>query len=345
MSKDGPYIHAWCSGPERAGAFIAALDDPADNGWRHEFNIESIDPPFARWSGLLSFDEIAAAMRAHFAPGSHVATCGCVKLTSGRALSFDLHCYNEGYTQKYAQTPLEAQPGVRDNLLPYFSAFAIGGPPRSVEIEAAIFTIRTQQDTEDLFLRICAPHTNAGVTTAICVDDLAWLAPIQACATYHSEAATVARDLALSWIRLHDHGQLEIAAGLSLADLREQMMGAPPDARVTVAKDTTLSREAILKAINAPPADLLEALAAAVVPDEEWRAVEPIALESIAATRAGVETYEATVTSRRHLHFIEQHAPYHVRRLPNGGVMLATHPYRTLWPLWQDALLLLGITA
>jgi hypothetical protein len=34
-----------------------------------------------------------------------------------------------------------------------------------------------------------------------------------------------------------------------------------------------------------------------------------------------------------------------VRRLPNGGVMLATHPYRTLWPLWADALFLLGITS
>jgi hypothetical protein len=25
-------------------------------------------------------------------------------------------------------------------------------------------------------------------------------------------------------------------------------------------------------------------------------------------------------------------------------VLLATHPYRTLWPLWADALFLLGIT-
>jgi hypothetical protein len=43
------------------------------------------------------------------------------------------------------------------------------------------------------------------------------------------------------------------------------------------------------------------------------------------------------------LAFIERHAPNHVQRLPNGGVVLATHPYRTLWPLWADALFLLGI--
>jgi hypothetical protein len=34
-----------------------------------------------------------------------------------------------------------------------------------------------------------------------------------------------------------------------------------------------------------------------------------------------------------------------MRRLPNGGVLLATHPDRILWPLWADALFLLGITS
>jgi len=29
----------------------------------------------------------------------------------------------------------------------------------------------------------------------------------------------------------------------------------------------------------------------------------------------------------------------------SSGVLLATHPYRTLWPLWADALFLLGITS
>ncbi|NUQ78543.1 MAG: hypothetical protein HUU21_33865 [Polyangiaceae bacterium] len=88
---------------------------------------------------------------------------------------------------------------------------------------------------------------------------------------------------------------------------------------------------------------VLEALEAAAVPDDEWRAVEPLALEHLAAIEQGASVVEVDVTSKKHRHFIEQHAPYHVRRLPNGGVMLATHPYRTLWPLWADALDLLGI--
>ena len=80
------------------------------------------------------------------------------------------------------------------------------------------------------------------------------------------------------------------------------------------------------------------------MPDDEWRAVEPRAREAIQATKDGAPTHEVDVTTRKHVQFIERHAPYHVRRLPKGGVLLATHPYRTLWQLYADALFLLGIT-
>jgi hypothetical protein len=104
-----------------------------------------------------------------------------------------------------------------------------------------------------------------------------------------------------------------------------------------------LTREQVLKVIETPPATLLEALEAAAVPDDEWRSAEPLALAALAAKKEGAPTVEVEVTSDRHRRFIERHAPYHVRRLPHGGVLLATHPYRTLWQLWADALLLLGI--
>ncbi|WP_437675169.1 hypothetical protein [Sorangium sp. So ce131] len=100
-----------------------------------------------------------------------------------------------------------------------------------------------------------------------------------------------------------------------------------------------------------PPDLLLEALEASALPDAAWRAVEPRARELIhevideAETREGEPSYEVTVATGRHVRFIERHSPYHVRRLPNGGLLLATHPFRTLWPLWADALFLLGMTS
>jgi len=80
------------------------------------------------------------------------------------------------------------------------------------------------------------------------------------------------------------------------------------------------------------------------VPGDEWRVASAQALELIKAQKQRAPTSTTKVATGKHTRFIEQHAPYHVRRLPNGGVMLATHPYRTLWPLWQDALALLDIT-
>lgn len=59
--------------------------------------------------------------------------------------------------------------------------------------------------------------------------------------------------------------------------------------------------------------------------------------------REGEPSYEVRVATGRHVRFIERHSPYYVRRLPSGGLLLATHPSRTLWPLWADALLVLGI--
>jgi hypothetical protein len=130
---------------------------------------------------------------------------------------------------------------------------------------------------------------------------------------------------------------------MSLGELRARVDAAPRGTRVAIADDSELTRETVLKAIEVPPGALLDALDASALPDDEWRAVEPRVLERIEAKKQGAPAYEVDVTSRKHVRFIERHAPYHVRRLPSGGVMLATHPCRTLWPLWADALFLLGI--
>jgi hypothetical protein len=126
----------------------------------------------------------------------------------------------------------------------------------------------------------------------------------------------------------------------------------PPDARANIDgvlknfyadQAEQLKERQVLAVLETPPAKLLEAFEFAAVPDAEWRAVEPNALEKIEAKKQGAQCDEVEVNTRRHLRFLENHAPYHVRRLPHGGVMLATHPYRTLWPLWADAFALLGI--
>jgi hypothetical protein len=139
---------------------------------------------------------------------------------------------------------------------------------------------------------------------------------------------------------------VECIAGSSLDVLCARIDAAPQGARVVVKEGGELSRETVLKVLATPPSLLLDALeAAAAAPDDAWQAVEPRALMAMEAISEGGPAYEADLTTRKHVRFIEHHAPYHVRRLPNGGILLATHPYRTLRRLWADTLDLLDIRA
>jgi hypothetical protein len=212
-----------------------------------------------------------------------------------------------------------------------------------VEVEAAIAYMQAQRDVEDLLLRFCAPDASKRVTTGGYTEQWFWGAPVEIGATYHADAAEVARDLALSWVHLHDGDNVRRASGLSLSALHARVDAAPRGASVAVHGGGVLSRETVLQALATSPATLLEALEASAFPDDEWRAVEPRALETIEATEQGAPTYEADIVPGKHVRWLRHHAPYHVRCLRTGGVMLATHPFRTLWSFWADALFLIGI--
>jgi len=297
---------------------------------------------------------------------------GTVLLPSGDKLNIDTAGWRDKNRHGYPGGPLLLQPETQTELLFLQMPIARGGI-RSVEIESAIFAMVTLENTVDLLLRLCAPHEIARVTTGACTWLFNWGPPLEACATYNADA-NVARDVVLSWLNVYDNTSIEHIAGLELSSLRARIAATPETARAQVARVSSvehvdtytylvphyfstpvpgvqhresaayeLTREQVLAVLETPPAKLLDALEAAAVPDAEWRAVQSSAIESIEAKKQGAPCDDVWVNSRRHLRFIENHAPYHVRRLPNGGVMLATHPYRHLWPLWSSALDLLGI--
>jgi hypothetical protein len=360
MSLSGPYFHAWCDDRDRVDTYAAALT--------------ALSTPKV-WHQPISVNDAVAAARAMFAAGTSVDGSGSVKLHSGDVILFDVLSWRDAHKRGYTCGPLFGQPDDQRKLLALEMQLARGGT-RSVEVEAAVVTIATLENIKDLLLRLCAPDETKRVTTGTCTWFQSWGPPVLACATYNMDVHVV-RDLALSWIHLHDKDDVEHIAGLSLDALRARVEAAPPGAHVTMAGEVELlrdknvaklhlhlpvperimvrgarldlvgedelTREQVLKALDTPSATLLEALEAAAFTDDEWRAVEAIALETIEAKKQGAPCYEEWVTSRKHLLFIQHHAPYHVRRLPNGGVLLATHPYRTLWKLWADALDLLGI--
>ena len=372
--ETGPHLFGWCDQPSRVDAFASALSALIDPGGVCSLTIESSGSRDHIWRGDVSVDETVTMVRTAFTERTSASVSFYGPLDTGAWRGGTLYCHGNKNEPGYPSGPLELSLGERKDVFPRSLTIAFGQGERVVEVEAAILAMKGEQDVENLLARLCASDTSARVVTGVYAP--AWFcgAPVEMCATYHADASAVARDLALSWILLHEGIGAFHLAGLSMAELHARVETAPIDSVVPVARsdartvehymreraatpekyvrhgrvalpgDATLSREAVLGALRAPSSALLEALEAAAVPDDDWKAAEPGALEVMQATKDGAPTNEVNVTTRKHVQFIERHAPYHVRRLPNGGVMLATHPYRTLWQLYADALFLLGIS-
>jgi hypothetical protein len=361
VSLSGPFFHAWCDDEDRIDALATAA-----SALFHSSGLFDV----------VSIDRAVTEVRAAFAADRFVSTSGSAGLRSRSLINFDIEGHRDGSKTWFRGGPLLLSPDERRDLLVERIIIAVSAGSRSVEIEAAILAILGQQDIIELLMCLCAPGGQSGVTTGACSWSSDWGAPVQACATYHADSTSVARDLALSWIHLHDGDKVQHVAGLSMTALRARVETSARGASVAVAGNVDLirsqidrgepriipvrlssvrgaeidfdgfaelTREAVMQAIDTPPSMLLDALEASAQPDSEWRSVEADALEIIEAVVSGAPTYEVYVNSRKHLQFIQRHAPHRVHRLPNGGVMLATHPYRTLWPLYADALFLLGI--
>ncbi|KYF81098.1 hypothetical protein BE17_20575 [Sorangium cellulosum] len=348
MSDSGPWFFAWCDAAETLDALLAALPALVHPGTR--IGVMQDDG----LSYTTSMDEAVAMIRTEFSEGPSGGAIFDVMLGgSKRLFGCSCDCYTEEAARDISAGPIDMSTCDQEGFLYSYLELAWGRGPRSIEAEAAVAWHLLRDDLEDLLLRLCAPDASGRVRTGACANTGDWIAPVRMCATYNADARDIARDLALSWLQRHDKEMVSRNAGLSLEALRARVEAAPAGARVPLKggseRARSLSRETVLKALATPPATLLGALEAAAVPDEAWRAAEPrvreiLALTSeIAETGEGPPTWQVHTDTRAHVRFLRKHAPFHVRRLAGGGVILATHPFRSLWPLWVDALFSLGL--
>ncbi|MEO7331591.1 MAG: hypothetical protein ABI193_23655 [Minicystis sp.] len=331
----GPIICLWSPAEHRLEVFIAALSSLAYSGTICRFQREILR------RGQAAYDcTVAQAMsmaREIYGAESAIEVDVGATLDTRRVITVTLELWGDVFARTF------------DNYEPF-----------KLEVHDSL----TLEETDDLFARVCAsPHLLTWASSF----SRAWPAPLEASGTYHADGK-VARDLALTWIHLQSGRRIRDIAGLSLDALRARVDATPPGTRVGVATslaawaahghggwgasrsiqswlpgDVELTREQVLAALAVAPETLLEALEASAIPDDEWCAAEARAIETAPMTKGSVPASALDVTAGKDVPWIEQHAPYHVRRLPNGGVMLTTHPYRTLWQLYADALFLLGI--
>ncbi|HZF49594.1 MAG TPA: hypothetical protein VE093_13135 [Polyangiaceae bacterium] len=372
----------WCSDADKLDAFVAAVSALHAPEWPCKYHQYTLGTREEVYRSELSAEEVIALVRAKFTNDSTYNANVPVRGPSGWANVLGIEFRGREYgSERFPSDPLSARV-YAEEFYERFLHVAYAIDKRSITLEAAILSILILEKVEDILVRFCAPDDSKRVPTGGASGAVYyWGAPLELAATYNADG-NVARDVALSWLHLHDGDLVGYIAGTSLDALAARVEAAPKGATVGVATkldrvdehetldrqaahhpasrgthvgairrvprdrlpgDVDLTREQVLKVLETPPTTLLEALEAAAVPDDEWRSAEPLALEALAAKAEGAPTVEVEVNTDRHRRFIERHAPYRVRRLPNGGVLLATHPYRTLWQLWADALDLVGI--
>jgi hypothetical protein len=347
MSEAGPNFYAWCDERQRIDAFATALSLLAMPNHSLHVVMDSDAECKTR-----SITEATATIRTHLVGQTNANVLSQAWLNaSERSLYFGTICCSEESERRDPTGPIAFWPSDSSDFFLFHGNLALGNGPRSIEAEAAVSWYAIEDDLEDLLVRLCAPDSSKRVPTGACTNGWGWEAPVRMCATYNAEANDIARDLALSWVSLHDKASVSWVAGMPLDKLQARVDAAPRGARVEVkgAGQFSLSRETVLKTLSLPGETLLSALEAAAVPDAAWRAVEPRAREIMEATSQikedydGPQVWQVDFTTRKHVRFLEEHAPFRVCRLPSGGVVLATHPYRSLWPLWADALFVLGL--
>ncbi len=265
----------------------------------------------------------------------------------------------------------------------------------SIPVGAAMLGHVWQEHLDHVFLALCAPDAHSRVKFGVCcvldklygldlingIWSIGWHAPLEMAATYHGNHE-VARDLAFSWLHLHDGQAIDSVVHLALDELITRIEAAPRGTSIgissrmehvvkhsldqskacTLAKDEVtainwsvgprsrypeddeLTCEHVLATLQTPSETLLQALeAAAAARDPEWIDAENQALQVLAALEERGSSGTQSQDGFEQRCFLEEHGPFLVRRLQNGGVMLTAYPYRYLWPLWASALDLLGI--
>ncbi|MDI1451923.1 hypothetical protein [Polyangium sp. 6x1] len=336
-----PWFDAWCPEANRIEAFIAAVSAlvGASDRW------DVADPDDVNPSKVVSLcmTDAARLLRDTYPRHGYSHAFFELKGCSGAAMEFGATVRCDRLLERSYGAPVQCSSWMGGVLFPSRVALAKKRGRSTVEMVAGVAWRMAVNDIYEILVRICT--SSAAFTTAGCSGGTPRHVPILNGSTYHADGNPM-RDLALSWIDLHDDEPNKLAAGASIDALRARVEAAPRGSSISLLDESMLKREEVLAAMDLSPSVLVEALqVCAGKIDPEWRAVEPDVIQALNDMRdPAVESHEGVPSdSDDHDRFIKEHTPSYVERLDKGGLVLLAHPYRTLWPLWADALALLGI--
>jgi hypothetical protein len=385
-TREEPELCAWVDESNAEEAFLATLATLYDPAVLKDERMRGIESQFS----IVQLDEKRAVTREAIRRGDGVgARIPILMQSQDWIIDVGITCQ---FPKDHGGGPgcLLSVRHEHCEMMPQWTQIATSQGDLSVPVQAAILGRFGLENMERVFLGMCAPDGHSRVRTGAYnmlekhhemtyQGNDGWRAPLEMAATYHGDHL-VARDVAISWLYLHDGNTIASYLDLSLDALITRIEAVPAGTSIGISscaedvvkhshdelipgpighlrspinrycgarkrydEDNNLTREQVLATLQTPSETLIQALETCAAPDAEWIEAEKLALDVLAAKKEGEPTKWVKIDQLEHRDFLEEHAPYYVRRLQNGGVMLATHPYRHLWPLWAKALDLLGI--
>jgi hypothetical protein len=333
--RPGRSFMAWCPEPGRLDAFLAFLSAVAGESRLVEVDDEN-NPTKQLY---LPFVDAATQLRREYARDRSALASSTFKAPSDRLLKVGAGVHAE---RVHWYSPIAVGAGwMRHYLFHSPIPRSKHGGPCSVEVEAGVACKMDMADAYKILVQLCSSST--AVTTGGCGEG-DWGFPTTNAASYHPDGYA-ARDLAMSWLHHNDNYSTTLTAGFSIEALREGVDASPRGISVSPVEGEWLSREEVLAAMDLPPEVLFAALdvSAAKVPPK-WKAIEADVRRVLRELEdADADDVEWIPITDEHIRFFKEHTPAIAKRLDNGAVVLFAHPFRTLWPLWADALALLGI--
>ena len=335
-----PNIFAWCPNADRMDVFLAAVS--ALTGNSKHFEVTDIDNEQDGAAKLsVNLADARPLLRRKYAKYNGAGAYFNFEAPSGRALELGVSVQADG-REPSQFSPIGIVHWYWGFLFPSEVALPRNSGAYPMGVAAALAWRIACIDIHELLVRL------GTCSVAIPFAGCAWTRelgpPVRMGATYHADGNPV-RDLVMSWANLLDFEAPEGSINLSIDAMRARVEASPPGSSVCAIDAERLTREQVLAALALPPKQLVDALSAAAnKPDTQWNAIEAEFLQVLGEIKgASADELETSPITEEHNRFIKDHTPTSVEHLENGAVVLFAHPYRMLWPLWADALRLLGI--
>ncbi len=301
----------------------------------------------AHWQSQ-DLGQLAQIIEHEYKPNVRIDVVPTIRLHTGREACVFLDCFGEDYFRQYCAGPIRLQIDGKD-LWP--SDVEVPTVVSSVEDVRAFGSYLGAKDVDGLLMGIAGVNEldePLHISWASLGCEGRWHSSFGANAAIFVCPIELKEDLARSWLVCHTGLEMKTVASAHLDELRSYVRHSQEETHKREREsadgyDGSVSREAILRAVDIPIDELLGAFSAACLPSESARMAETTAVEVRDLLPNTVERTMRDVQWRGENY---RPLPYFIPRFQvssSGAVLLGSGPGQILWPLYKDVFALLDV--